>query len=154
MMIDSTLEFCDATALDTGAAGRYRIGSTYDLGADPGDIGNGNPLYLVIIVTTAITAVGSGGLDMWLASDAAATFTADGNTSVHMVAHISTSTTAIPVGSVLMCAASAAEGMSYEQHLGIVMTSITSAITAGAVNAFLTPTPQKWVANPDGTPTP
>ena len=57
MIMDELLEFADATALSTAGTGLAAVGDVIDLGATPQDLGNGQPLYLVIQVDTAITSV-------------------------------------------------------------------------------------------------
>lgn len=59
MILDERNEFADATALDTGGTGRVLVGDVIDLGAVSQDIGNGQPLYAVIQVDTAVTSGGS-----------------------------------------------------------------------------------------------
>ena len=59
MILDERNEFADAVALNTGAAGSYLIGDQIDLGVAR-DIGNGEPLHLVISVDTKIDAGASG----------------------------------------------------------------------------------------------
>jgi len=58
MILDKRTEFCDATALNTGAAGTYLIGDQIDLGVAR-DIGTGEQLYLVITVDTPPTSAGA-----------------------------------------------------------------------------------------------
>lgn len=158
MLLDETMNFCQAAACNTGAAGSsYQLGETgdtYDLGATPGDIGVDAQLYFVVVVTTGITVASSTGqIRIWLASDAAAAFTA-GTATRHAGCVFNTSTTAIPAGTVLLCAPIPCQGATYERYLGVVQDTVTTAINAGAINAFVTPTPQRWMAYPDGVPNP
>ena len=71
MILDERNEFADAVALNTGAAGSYLIGDQIDLGVAR-DIGNGEPLHLVITVDTEIDAGASGTVQFHLATDATA----------------------------------------------------------------------------------
>ena len=71
MILDERNEFADAVALNTGAAGSYLIGDQIDLGVAR-DIGNGEPLHLVITVDTEIDAGAGGTVQLHLASDATA----------------------------------------------------------------------------------
>ena len=52
-------EFCDAAALNTGAAGTYLIGNVYDIGLVNYDIGNGEDMFAVILVSTTVLSGGA-----------------------------------------------------------------------------------------------
>lgn len=139
MILDERLEFCDATSLNTGAAGSYLIGDVIDLGGAPTNPGPGagdsEDLYLVIQVDTAVTSGGSATVQFHLASDAAAAIATDGSASYHF------STAAIPKATLVagyqVCAVQLPQG-TYERYLGILQTTAVAALTAGKVNAFLT----------------
>ncbi|MDT8419350.1 MAG: hypothetical protein RQ754_02875 [Desulfuromonadales bacterium] len=147
MILDERLEFCDATALNTGGADTYLIGDVIDLGTAR-DIGNGEPLYLCIQVDTEVDSAGDGvTLDFTLASDAQAAIADDGTATVHfstgaiaqadLTAGAKVAMVALPLGS-------------YERYLGILQTTAVEAVTAGKINAFLTKDPNGWKAYPDG----
>lgn len=147
MILDERNEFADATALDTGGTGRVLVGDVIDLGATSSDIGNGQPLYAVIQVDTAVTSGGSATVSFEIASDAQAAIAVDGSATVHAV------TAAIPKASLVagyLVAAVALPIGSYERYLGIIQNVGTAALTAGKINAFLTTDVAKWVATPDG----
>lgn len=147
MILDERNEFADATALDTGGTGRVLVGDVIDLGATSSDIGNGQPLYAVIQVDTAVTSGGSATVSFEIASDAQAAIAVDGTATVHAV------TAAIPKASLVagyLVAAVALPIGSYERYLGIIQNVGTAALTAGKINAFLTTDVSKWVATPDG----
>lgn len=148
MIIDERNEFCDATALNTGAAGSYLIGDVIDLGAVQRDIGNGEQLYLVIQVDTTATSGGAATGQFSLVSDAQAAIATDGSASVHF------QTAAIPVATLaagynVASVALPMQGTAYERYLGILQTTGTAAFTAGKVNAFLTPDVSKIKAYAD-----
>ena len=150
MILDERTEFCDATALNTGGAGTYVIGDVVDTFAPNGinpnatrNLGNGEPLYLVIQVATTATSGGSATGTFQLVSDS----TADLATSptVHVVtdtiavANLAAGTTRVyplPMGE-------------YERYLGIRQITATAAFTAGAINAFLTLDANVWRAYAD-----
>lgn len=147
MILDERNEFADATALSTAATGRALVGDVIDLGGTSQDIGNGQPLYLVIQVDTAVTSAGSATVSFELASDASASIATDGSATVHAV------TAAIPKASLVAGYVAAAVALpigTYERYLGILQNVGTAALTAGKVNAFLTTDVAKWVATPDG----
>lgn len=146
MILDERSEFCDATALDTGGTGRTLVGDVMDLGAvAPGDIGNGQPLYLVVQVTTDVTSAGAATVSFELASDAAAAIATDGSATEHVVTEaigkadlVAGYTRVFPVGLVAA-----------ERYLGILQNVGVAALTAGAINAFLTADPHGWSAQPN-----
>lgn len=146
MILDELTEFCDATALNTGAAGSYLIGDVIDTGGD--GINTLDDLYLVIVVDTAVTSGGAATVQFALCSDAQAAIAVDGSQTTHFA------TDAIPKATLVagyeVCAVELPNG-SYERYLGIVQTTGTAALTAGKVNAFLTNKPRKWKAFPDAS---
>lgn len=147
MILDERNEFADATALSTSATGRALVGDVIDLGATSSDIGNGEQMYLVIQVDTAVTSGGSATVSFELASDASASIATDGSATVHAV------TAAIPKATLVAGYVAAAVALpigTYERYLGILQNVGTAALTAGKVNAFLTRDVSKWVATPDG----
>lgn len=147
MILDEKLEFCDATSLNTGVAGTYNIGDVIDLGVAR-DIGNGQPLYLVVQVDTGITVASSTGtVQFQLASDGTDTIATNGTQSRHLASGVfATSTTTIPAGTVLMAVPLPTEGVVYERFLVVQQITGTTALNAGKVNAFLTHDVAKWVA--------
>lgn len=149
MILDTFNEFCDATALNTGAAASYLLGNQIDLGKTvPGDIGNGEPLYLVIQVDTAIAAAAGGTVQFHLASDAAAAMT-PATATKHFSTAALDAAAGIPAGTVIAAVAVPMEGQAYERYLGIVQTTGVDAVSAGKINAFLTHDVAKWVATAD-----
>jgi hypothetical protein len=145
MIMDSRLEFADAVALNTGAAGTYLIGSQVDLGAD--GVNDVDGLYLVVNVDTAATSGGSATLQISLASDDTASISTTTST-IHYTSP------AIPVASLtagyFVCKVELPKG-TYERYLGILQVTGTAAFTAGKVNAFLTNDPYTWKSFADAT---
>lgn len=150
MILDERTEFCDATLLNTGAAGTYNLGDVIDLGAvSPSrDLGGDMALYLVVTVDTGITTAGSAGtVAFQLVSDAQDPFLTNGTQTVHAVsAARATGSTAIPAGTVLFAVQLPLEGAVYERYLGIQQITGTTAINAGRINAFLTEDVARWKA--------
>lgn len=146
MILDEKLEFCDATALNTGAAGTYNVGDIIDLGVAR-DLGHDSALYLVVTCETGIEVASSTGtVAFQLVSDGTDTISTT-TQSVHLRSgNWATSTTAIPVGTVLFAAQLPIEGVPYERYLALQQITGTTAISAGKVNAFLTTDVAKWVA--------
>lgn len=142
MIIDERNEFCDATALNTGAPGTYLIGDQIDLGVAR-DIGVGEELYLVITVDTPPTSGGAATAQFTLASDDTASIATDGTASVHFQTKAFSIAEMTP-GAVLAAVALPTEGVAYERFLGILQTTGTAAFTGGKINAFLTHDVAKW----------
>jgi hypothetical protein len=147
-----------ALALNTGGAGTYLLGNQIDLGAVPSpnvggaasarDIGDGEPLFLVLSVDTTATSGGAATATFTLASDAQAAIATDGSATVHFV------TAAIPVatlvaGYVIARIRIPAATPNYERYLGLLQTTATAAFTAGKIHAFLTHDAGKFRAYPD-----
>lgn len=147
MIIDTRTQFASATALNTGAAGTYTLGDVIDLKASGLDIGHGEPLYLVIQVSTTATSGGSATANFTLASDSTASIATDGSASVHYTTG-AIALSALTAGT--MVAVAALPQGTYERYLGLLQTTGTAAFTAGKINAFLTLDPPKWKAYPDG----
>lgn len=146
MILDEKLEFCDATALNTGAAGTYNVGDIIDLGVAR-DLGHDSALYLVVTCETGIEVASSTGtVAFQLVSDGTDTISTT-TQSVHLRSgNWATSTTAIAAGTVLFAAQLPIEGVPYERYLALQQITGTTAISAGKVNAFLTTDVAKWVA--------
>jgi len=144
MILDKRNEFCDAVALNTGAAGTYLLGDQIDLGVAR-DMGNGEPMYLVITVDTLPTsAAGTATAQFTLASDDSASISTSTST-VHLLTK-AFAISEMAAGKVLAAVALPMEGVAYERYLGVLQTTGTQAFTAGKVNAFLTHDVAKWVA--------
>lgn len=136
MIMDQRNEFADATALSTAATGLALVGNQIDIGAAVRDVGNGEPVYLVINVDTAITSAGAATVEFWLVSDAQAAIAVDGSATVHA------KTAAIPKATLVagyqVVITLPPHLPAYEQFLGILQNVGTAALTAGKINAFLT----------------
>lgn len=152
MIIDSRNEFLNNVLLNTGAAGTYLLGDQIDLGATPapGPIGAVDDMYLVLAVTTGIAAGSAGTVQFQLASDDTASIATNGTATVHLqtrafVTGTGTGTTTLAPGTVLGVF-QLPKAFNYERYLGILQVTGTAAITAGRVDAFLTPDPAAWAA--------
>lgn len=143
MILDKRNEFCDATALNTGGAGTYLVGDQIDLGAAR-DVGNGEPMYLVITVDTLPTSANSTATAQFtLASDDSASIATNGTATVHFQTK-AFAISEMAAGTVLAAIALPMEGVAYERYLGILQTTGTQAFTGGKINAFLTHDVAKW----------
>jgi hypothetical protein len=141
MILDERTEFCDAVALNTGAAGSYLLGDVIDLG-EAKDLGNSDPLYLVVQVDTTATSGGSAtGLFSLVTDDNASL-----SSPAVLVSSKAWAVADMVAGTTLMVVQLPMEGTAYERYLGIQQTTGTAAFTAGKVNAFITHTPARWKA--------
>lgn len=147
MILDERTEFCDATSLNTGAAGTYLLGDQIDSGVVR-DLGNGQPIYLAITVDTLPTSGGSATAQFTLASDDSASIATNGTASVHFVTK-AFAISEMAAGTVLAAVALPAQGVAYERYLGVLQTTGTAAFTGGKINAFLTTDVARWKAYAD-----
>lgn len=151
MWLDERNEFADAVSV-AAVAGTALIGDVIDLGAVSQDIGNGEPIYLVIQTDTEIITGGTAGtIQFFLASDAQAAittgFTQHLASSVLVSDDDAANSSELNAGGVILAAA--LPNGTYERYLGIMCTIGGQTITAGKINAFLTHDVSKWVATAD-----
>ena len=152
MILDERTEFADATSV-AGTAGTALIGDVIDLEVAR-DIGQGQPVYLVMTCATSIITGGvAGTISFAAASDAQAAIATDGSATVHFQtkAFVTDGDDAneLDAGATIAVVALPMEGAAYERYLGILATIATTTVTAGAINAFLTMDPTGWKAYPD-----
>lgn len=151
--VDKLTELCDGTALNTGGAGTYNLGSI-DLGsATPGDV-SVRPTYIVIAMKTAATSGGSA---------TAAFRVVTGNNS-----EPSTSTVEVllqtPTFALSEMAAgkrlyavplpAATDSVPYLRYVGLQQTTAVAAFTGGTVDCYLTDKVPTHAILADGAPTP
>lgn len=150
MILDERNEFADAVSV-AASAGTTVLGDVIDLGATTQDVGNGEPVYLVINTDTAIVTGGSAGtIQFSVVSDSLSTLGSAtvANCTLHaqtaaFVTGASATGAIAAGGNILVMALPIA---SYERYLGVLVTVGTTTTTAGKVNAFLTQDVAKWVA--------
>ena len=151
MIIDSLNEFADATSV-AAAAGTTLVGNVIDLGVTPQDLGNGEPMYLIITVGTGIITAGAAGtIAFSLVSDAAAAIATNGTATQHLSTGTFVTGAAAIKGTVFVGAVPTGAGKVYERYLGVLSTVATTTTSAGTINAFLTRDPSAWKAYADGT---
>lgn len=146
MILDELTEFCDATALNTGAAGGYMIGAAVDLGVAQ-DLGAGQPAYLVITIDTLPTSGGAATASFELRSDSTAVI--DPTTGTLHLATPAFTIAQMAAGNIVYMGALPMEGNVYERFIGIIQRTAVAAFTAGKVNAFITMNQSKWKAYAD-----
>jgi len=153
MFVDNYYEFCDATSV-AATAGTALVGDVVDLEAIGLDLGNGQPVYVVITTDTEVITGGSAGtITIKVASDAQAAIATDGSATVHLTTSAlvtddaAVNAAVLNAGGVIMCAALPLG--TYERYLGILSVVATTEVTAGKINAFLTAGPTGWKAYPN-----
>lgn len=148
MILDELLEFCDATALNTGGAASYLIGDQIDLKTAGLDIGAGEPIWLVITVDTPVDSASDNTVQQFhLVSDDSASIATNGTATYHISTKAFAQTEVDAAGDVIFAGPIPA-GV-YERYLGILHTTSTAAATAGKINAFLTKDAARWKAYAD-----
>jgi hypothetical protein len=147
MIMDELTEFADAVSV-AAAAGTALIGDVIDIGSVQRDIGEGEPIYLIITTATEIITGGSAGtIKFQLASDAQAAIATDGSATIHwdsgtfVTDDAAANSAQLNAGGVIASVALPSEGPAYERYLGILAVIGTTTVTAGAINAFLSPDP-------------
>lgn len=145
---DAFLLFGENYDLDQ-EAGSYLLTNQIDLGAAGNDPGNGEPVYLNVVVTEAFTDGGDAAtLTLQLRSDDSATI------------HASTSSLHFQTGTILKAALTLGAKMSfpiplnnvtpYERYLGVQAVIATAGFDTGMITAWLSHEPIGWKAYPDG----
>lgn len=147
MWLDERNEFADAAALSTGGTGRGLVGDQINLGSTSGpNVGDGEPVYWVVQVDTAVTSTGSATVDFELVSDDSASINTTGTATVHA------STGAIAVASLVagyQRAVALPLATNYEQYLGVIANVATAALSTGKINSFLTRDVSMYRSYPD-----
>lgn len=145
MILDERTEFADAAAV-AGAAGTYNVGDVVDM-SNVRDIGNGQPIYLIITIDTAPT--GATTCEFKLVSDSAAPPATDGSATQHWASG-AIAIANLPAGHKFVVPLPA-EGSVYEEFLGVQETNVgAGALASLKVNAFLSLDPTGWKSLPEG----
>lgn len=152
MIMDERLEFADAASV-AAAAGTALIGDVIDL-QTAFDVGQGEPMYLVITIDTSIITGGNAGtVQFVLASDAQAAIATDGSATAHWTskAYVTDddALNELDAGAKIVVPIPW-ELPVYERYLGILAITATTTTTAGKINAFLTHDVGKFKAYADG----
>lgn len=144
MIMDSLLEFADGEDISQ-TAGTYLATNQIDM-QDARDIGNGQPLYLVIQIDTAVVGTSST-VNFRLRSDSSAAIHATTST-----AHIETGAIAealLVAGYQVIIPLPPEGSNAYERFLGVQAIVGTATTSAGTYSAFLTLDPVGNKSYPD-----
>jgi len=147
--MDETLEFADATSVGTPNNTTVNVGDIIDTEALGRDLGNGQPLYLVVGVDTLVESGGAATVRFKLASDATTTIAVDGTQSEHITSD--SIAVATLVAGYQFIATLPQGSQAYERYLAFqVEEDAGQALTAGNVNAFITAfPPTNWKSYAD-----
>jgi len=150
MIIDTLGQFSDSGDF-ANEAGTANIGDIIDLGVADRDPGQGQPLYLIIVVeTSADGGAGAAGTTQFqLVSDATTTVATNGTQTIHLItkAHVAGDLTQ---GTVLVYGLPAS-GLTYERYLGLQIIQAAEGEDDLVCSAFLSIDPHGWSAKPDGS---
>ncbi len=124
----------DDVAIDVG---NQLIGDVIDLGMAGRDIGNGQPLYLIIKVTTAFDGGSetTGTTSFELASDSTANLAT--SRSTHLITKAFAAATELTLGATFCFPIPTSGGEPYERYLGIWITQATANEDDGFVEIYL-----------------
>ncbi len=141
MYVDALLEFCDDQAV-TAAAGST---STIDTNVAGGiDLGTGEPLYIVCMVTTVLSDGGSNtGTAVALEGDSTETFTPDGTDTLFTFAKDAA------LGTVKIARLSPDMAALAFRYLRLKFTPAGASLTGGTFSAFITKDIQRYRAYAD-----
>ncbi len=148
MYLDNNLEFADAVSVGTPNSTTVNVGDIIDSDVVR-DLGTGEPMYLVVQVTTAVTSGGAATVRFKLVSDSTETIAVDGTQTEHATSD-SIAVASLIVGFEFIVALPPEGSIAYERYLAFqIEEDAGQALTAGNVNALLTPNPRSYKAYAD-----
>lgn len=133
MILDTNLRFSNAQAITATADSTNIIDQVKALR----DAGTGKPLYVVVIVTEAMTNTGT--VDVAVQSDSTTTMTPDKTRTMFRIPALAA------VGDMFVQALMPGGEVEQLQYLGLKYT-VNGTVDTGKVKAFLTQNYQRWVA--------
>ena len=149
MILDKRTEF--ATAEDVSAAtGTANTTSQIDMSVAR-DLGNGQPIYFYVVVTTDFTTGTTAEAAFQLASDAGAAIDTGGAQTIHYTSR-AFDTGELVAGAIPVFVEVPLENLdAYEEFLGCQVVTTSATTTAGAVTAGLTLDKHGWKSYPDAS---
>ena len=148
MIIDERTEFADAVSV-ASTAGTINVGDVIDSSVVR-DIGQGQPIYLIVTVDTEVITGGTAGtIQFQLVSDSVTTpDTSSATKHVYSPVYTTDDSAAnspeLNAGGVPFQVALPIEGEQYERYIGLQAVIGTTTTTAGAVSAWLSLDPYGW----------
>ena len=147
MILDERTEFTDAGSVGTPNSSTVNIGDQVDSEVVR-DLGQGQTVYLVVQVDTAITSGGAATVAFLLVSDSTSTIATDGTATRHLESD-PTAVASLVAGWFVVMPLSMGD-IAYERYLAVqVREDAGQALTAGNINAFLTLDPHGWTPHAD-----
>lgn len=152
-ILDSNLEFADATSVGTPNNTTVNVGDVIDLGLAGRNVGDGEPMYFCVEVTTAIGSGGAATVSFLLSSDSSTTLAVNGNQTIHYESDVFALATVVAGFRLVVPLPWGNPGVNeYERYLGFqVRENAGQALNAGAVNAYITKNPRGWKAYAQGS---
>jgi hypothetical protein len=138
MLVDNALLFSDAQAITNATASTSYVDLTAAI-----DLGAGQPLYVVVVVDTALADTGSNStLTVALYGDSTTTFTPDGSQTLVTIPATTAAGTkyVVPI----------APELTKYRYLELYYTPNNGDLSAGAVTAFITMNPSVLASYPKG----
>lgn len=146
MIYDKLTEFADSQSV-AATAGTANVGNQIDLGAVSRDIGEGQPIYLVIAIESAVVTGGTAGtIAFRLVSDSSASIATDGSATLHWQSKsFVTDDTGedLTAGKKIVIELPSGDP-AYERYLGVQAVVGTTTTTGGTVSAFLSLDKAGW----------
>lgn len=149
MIMDTFGQFvniADDVQIEVGSS---LVGDVIDLGMTGRDIGNGQPLYLIMVVGTAFDggAATNGTTQFELASDSTANLAT--SRSTHFLTKAFAAATELTAGATFCFPLPTSGGEPYERFLGIWLTQAVEGEDDGTIDIFLSLDPVGNVVYPD-----
>lgn len=139
MIVDNLIEFANAAAVTT-TVGTAEV-ETLDMlvAADHGFLRGNKPLYLIIQVTTAFATGASGTVKFRVVSDAQDPVQTDGSETQHVETPV-LAVADLPLGEkIALVLPPESDSNPYERYLGLQSIVATGALSAGAIDAWISP---------------
>lgn len=147
MILDERLEFADAEDV-SATTGTANTANQIDLSVAR-DIGNGQPVYLYVIVDVAFATATTAEVAFQLASDATASVDTGGAQTIHYTSR-AFDTGELTAGTVAVFVEVPQEAIdTYEQFLALQVVTTSATTTAGSITAGLTLDKHGWKAYAD-----
>lgn len=151
MIMDKRTEFASASTSFQNETGTKNVGDIIDMGHSGRDLGNGQPVYLIVSVDTAADggAGSAGTMQFSLVSDSTDSIATDGTQTIHLLtkAHVAADLTQ---GDVFVYPVPA-EGLEYERYLAFQVVQGGEGEDDMIATAWLSLDPHGWKSYADAT---
>lgn len=146
MIYDASTAFAEGVQLNQVDTNLHNVGNVIDM-TNLRNMGSGlPPLYLVIVVTQAVTAGAAATVTFSLVSDSRNPPGTDGNQNIHWQSQ------AIAKGTLILgyqlIVPLPQESPLYAEFMGLQAQAGTNALTGGTISAFIVSDPDNWKSYP------